>query len=643
MVIPLKVLIIEDSEDDALLVVNRLRRGGYDPDWERVETADGLAAALAKRPWDLVISDYLMPRFDGFTALDRFKASGQEVPFIIVSGNIGEDIAVDAMRAGAHDYIMKDNLKRLVPAVEREIREAGVRRAQKAAEKELADATALLEQVFAVTHVMVAYMDAQFDFIRVNPAYAEALGREPQDFQGRNYLDLFPDSRDEAVLRDVLETGKPALDMAMLLTAAEIPGQPPMYVDRSVHPLPGPDGGLAGIILVLRDVTREVLLDEHTRQTQKMEALGTLAGGIAHDFNNVLAAIIINTEMALTEAREPGASEKYLPVVLHAAERGKGLVKQVLAFSRNKDREPKPVKLAAVVREALNFLRASLPATIEIRTMITEDDGLTLSDATEIHQVLMNLGSNAAHAMREKGGALTVGLHPVDIDDRAAALLPGLKPGPYVRLSVEDTGSGIPADVLPRIFDPFFTTKGQGEGTGMGLAVVHGIVTGCGGAIAVTSKAGKGSVFRVYFPRLEGEPEPVPTPVRAVTGGRERILVVDDEASQAESLHALLRRLGYEATFDTDSRRALERVRARPETFDLLITDQTMPHLVGTRLAEEAHKVRGDLPVVLCTGYSDDVDEATAGAHGIRELVMKPFTLREIAAAVRRALDGGAK
>ncbi|MGE5741322.1 MAG: ATP-binding protein, partial [Candidatus Aminicenantes bacterium RBG_16_66_30] len=483
------------------------------------------------------------------------------------------------------------------------------------------------------------YMDESFVFFRVNPAYARVYGREPQDFQGKNYFALFPDPADETVFRDVIQTGRPAFGHAMPLTCGAVPGNGAVFVNRSVHRLTGPDGRVRGIILILLDVTREVLLDEHARQAQKMEALGTLAGGIAHDFNNILAAIVINAELALDDGQEPGAARQYLPVVLDAAERGRDLVKQVLAFSRKKSREPKPVRLAPVVLEALRFLRASLQATIEIRETLFAEDSVTLSDATEIHQVLMNLGSNAAYAMREAGGVLTVALDAVDIDAGAAARVPGLKPGPYVRLTVEDTGAGIPADMLPRIFDPFFTTKGQAEGTGMGLAVVHGIVTGSGGAIAVESEVGKGSVFKVYFPRVRTEPAPAEDQSGPLPGGHERVLVIDDEPSQAESLHDMLKRLGYGVTFETDSVRALELLRGHPADFDIVVTDQSMPHLVGTRLAEEAMSLRPDLPVILCTGFSDCVSERTAAGLGIREVVMKPFTMREIAMAIRRALD----
>ena len=511
--------------------------------------------------------------------------------------------------------------------------------AQEAAQEELNAATALLEKVFSITQVMVAYMDESFDFFRVNPAFAQAYGREPEDFQGRNYFALFPDPTDKTRFRDVLETGRPVFSHAMPLPCGVVSGGGAVYVNRSVHPLTGPDGRVRGIILILLDVTREVLLDEHSRQAQKMEALGTLAGGIAHDFNNILSAIVINTELALSEVLGPGGAQPYLPLVLEAADRGKELVKQVMAFSRKKSREPKRVRLAPVIHEALRFLRASLPSTIEITDTVMAEDSVILSDATEIHQVVMNLATNAAYAMQEAGGVLTVKLDAVDIDDRAASRVSGLRSGSYVRLTVEDTGTGIPAEMVPRIFDPFFTTKRQGEGTGMGLPVVHGIVTSSGGAISVESKVGAGSIFRAYFPRVEGGAAPNENPSGPIPRGHERVLVVDDERIQAESLREMLKRLGYDVTCETDSVKALELVRARPWEFDVVITDQTMPHMVGTRLAEEAMKIHKGLPVVLCTGYSDRIDERSILGLGIRELVTKPFTLREMASALRRAID----
>ncbi len=639
---PLRVLIVEDSEDDTILLMRELRRGGYDPIYERVETPRAMEKALEKQTWDIVISDYVLPKFSGYSALDTLKAAGLDLPFIIVSGNIGEDVAVEAMKAGAHDYIMKDRLKRLVPAIERELREAAVRRDRRIAHDNLNRATDLLEKIFSLTHIMIAYIDKDFNFVRVNPAFAEAHKRMPDAFPGKNYFALFPNKEEEAIFRRVVETGTPSFLSAAPLETARIPGQETMYVSRSLQPVRELDGGVSGVILMMLDVTREVTIEAHARQSQKMEALGVLAGGIAHDFNNLLAAIVVNSEMALLDADKPEGVKHYLPSVLEAAARGKGLVKQVLTFSRQGEQELKPTKLSPVVQEALKFLRASLPSTIEIRARLSAKDDVALADVTQIYQILLNLGNNAAHAMRERGGVLEVSLTSIDIDDRTAECHPDLKPGPCVKLTVSDTGTGIAPDVLPRIFDPFFTTKKAGEGTGMGLAVVHGIVKKCGGVITVGSEVGKGTTFNLFFPRLaddvkRGKPSSGPIP-----SGGERILLVDDEELQAQSVHDMLERLGYDVTFETDSVRALALLRSRPESFDLVITDQTMPHMSGVKLAEAAMEIRPGIPVILCTGFSDVVGEDSAKSLGIREFVMKPFTVREIAAVIRKALDARA-
>ncbi|MGZ7046141.1 MAG: ATP-binding protein, partial [Candidatus Aminicenantales bacterium] len=524
---PLKVLIVEDSEDDARLLVRELRMNGYDPTFERIETPDAMREALGKRSWDIVISDHVLPKFSGFAALDMLRETGLDLPFIIVSGNIGEDIAVEAMRAGAHDYIMKDNLKRLAPAVGRELRDAETRRERRWAQESLDRAGELLEKIFSITHIMVAYMDREFNFVRVNPAFAEAHGKSPETFPGKNYFTLCPGTSSEPDFRRVVETGEPFLTHAELFNPEGRPERAgaERYVNRAVQPVIGPDGHVEGVVLILLDVTRVVTLEGLIRQSQKMEALGILAGGIAHDFNNVLSAIVVNAEMALYDADKPEASKHHLPLVLEAANRGKDLVKQVLTFSRRSEQELRPTKISPVAREALKFLRASLPTTIDIRDRISATGDVVMADATQIYQVLMNLSSNAAHAMREQGGCLEISLEPVDIDGRTAASHPDLRTGPYIRLTVSDTGPGIPPDVLPKIFDPFFTTKKSGEGTGMGLAVVHGIVQRCGGAITVGVRAGQGTTFEVFLPRISDDLKEFRTSSGPIPRGRERILV----------------------------------------------------------------------------------------------------------------------
>jgi CheY-like chemotaxis protein len=334
---------------------------------------------------------------------------------------------------------------------------------------------------------------------------------------------------------------------------------------------------------------------------------------------------------------KPG--RRNLEQVFKAGYRGKDLVKQIITFSRRSEQERRPMLLNPIVKEALKLLRASLPTTIDIRQNIETQSGMVLADPTQIHQVLMNLCSNAAYAMREEGGVLEVSLADVVFNPVDASLYPDLQPGPYLKLTVSDTGHGIDRAVMERIFDPFFTTKRPGEGTGMGLAVVHGIVKGYGGAIVVDSEPGKGSTFEVFLPRIEGafhseadSDAPMPT-------GNERILLVDDEEDLVDMVQQMLERLGYSVVAKTNSLEALEVFKAQPEQFALVITDQTMPHMTGADLARELMCIRPDIPIILCTGFSEVISGEEAKALGIRDLVMKPFATREIAEITRHVLD----
>ncbi len=373
---------------------------------------------------------------------------------------------------------------------------------------------------------------------------------------------------------------------------------------------------------------------------QKSEALSTLAGGIAHDFNNILSTILINSEMVLFDMDEKSPARNRLGLALQAVARGKELVRQIITYSRREELERRPMRVSPVLRETLKFLRSSLPANVEIREAIAAESDFVLGDPSQVHQILMNLCANAGHAMREKGGVLEVSLEEVSADAGLLAGHPDLKPGPYLRLRVRDTGHGMSPDVMDRIFDPFFTTKKPGEGTGMGLSVVLGIVKAWGGTIAVTSRAGAGSTFEVFLPEIgrRAELESPRGSAAPLAPGRERILLVEDEPVQLESLRELLERLGYRVTARADAPRALEDFRADPAGFDLVMADQTMPGMTGARLAEEILKVRRDVPFILCTGYSETVGADEARQKGIRELVMKPFSASEISQSIRRAL-----
>ncbi len=401
---------------------------------------------------------------------------------------------------------------------------------------------------------------------------------------------------------------------------------------------------LAGQTLVLvslLDVTERKALEEQLLRSQRLEAIGALAGGIAHDFNNILAAVTGFTEMALFDAPDDSVQKANIQEVLRAALRGKDLVRQILTFSRPpEDRVLRPVRVADILREALHLIRPAVPSTIEIREAIDSESDLILGDPSQVHQVFLNLLVNAEQAMRDKGGVLEVCLAREDLDARAVAPLPDLAPGPYLKTTVKDTGPGMDRKILARIFDPFFTTKGPAEGTGMGLSVAHGIVRNHGGSITVASQPGKGSTFEVYLPCLEtrkNQPEGEAT--EALPEGQGRILFVDDDEALVNVGRQMLEHLGYEVTVMTSGPQALEAFRAAPKAFELVITDQAMPHMTGTELAGKIRRIRADTPIILCTGFGEACDPAAVREAGVREVLTKPVSIDDLARAVQSALQ----
>jgi len=379
-------------------------------------------------------------------------------------------------------------------------------------------------------------------------------------------------------------------------------------------------------------------LEFQLHHAQKMESIGTLAGGIAHDFNNILASVIGYTELALDDAKRGILQHENLQEVLLAGNRAKDLVKQILTFSRQVDQEKKPIQVKPVVKEALKLLRASIPSSVKIEQSV-QSNALVMGDSTQIHQVLMNLCTNAAHAMKDDGGLLTVSLLDAELDSVFVSNHPNLKPGSYINLTVTDTGHGISPEVMEKIFDPFFTTKEKGEGTGMGLSVVHGIVLSHGGDICVYSNPGKGSTFKVYLPVIKSRLKLEERVERPIPTGNERILLIDDEPAIMNMGKQILESLGYDVTTRNSSLEALELFKKKRDRFDLVITDMTMPHMTGDKLAEELMQIRIDIPVILCTGFSSRIDEQKALAIGIRVFISKPFLKREIAEAIRKVLD----
>lgn len=625
---------------------------------------------------------------------------------------------------------------------------------------ELSEANRVLENVFSNVHTMVAYLDRDFNFLRVNDAYAKAVRHGPEYCRGRNHFDLFPDKENEAIFRNVVETGEPFVAFEKPFVHKDRPEGGVSYWDWTAQPVKDEDGRVGGIVLTLidrterrkvrhdrerlvraveeitegvsimspggiieyantafcnmtgypreeligsplnmldsgkdgeglyqsiaetlkegsgwsgrvrsrrkdgslfdheerlspirgdtgamincimvsRDVTEEVRRELQLQQSRKMEAIGTLAGGIAHDFNNALAAIIGFSEMALNKTTD-AVVRRRIEQVLKAGIRGRELVRQILTFARKTEQERRPVRLSMVVEDIFRLLRASFPSPVEIRYNMKGESGPVLADATQIHQVLMNLCTNAYQSMQKAGGVIEILLSDYTLQPDSRPPHPDMHPGPYMALSVSDTGHGMESSLVERIFDPFFTTKKCGEGTGLGLSIVHTIIKNHRGAITVDTEVGKGSIFTVYLPKATLGEKAQTDEASPAPRGCERVLFVDDEESLVEMGEEMLRELGYSVTAVDSGRKALELFRSGCSEFDLVITDLTMPDITGLELCRELLNIRPDTNIIVVTGYADAVGDR-AKTSGASEFVMKPLTKDELARVMRRVLDG---
>ena len=393
------------------------------------------------------------------------------------------------------------------------------------------------------------------------------------------------------------------------------------------------------LLSTARDISGRKAMEEMLRQGQKMEAIGTLSGGIAHDFNNILSSVLGYAELALNTVEMETPLEKYINGIYQAGIRARDLVRQILMFSRKSEKELKPIQVNQIVKEVLNLLLSTTPSNIKIEHII-DSKSLILGDTVQVHQVLMNLCTNAVYAMEDTGGTMTINLTDVMLDGIFVTPYPDLHPGNYIKLEVLDTGTGMTPDIIKHIFDPFFTSKKPGEGTGLGLSVVHGIIKSSGGAILVDSTPGNGSSFTVYLPVLQNRSTVEIEPMAALPHGNEHILFIDDEARIADISEEILKLLGYRVTIRTSSLEALELFMHRSNDFDLVVTDMTMPNMTGDKLAVELMKIRPGIPVILCTGYSKKVSDEAASNIGIKALVYKPIVKADFAKTIRKVLDG---
>ncbi|GAB7078569.1 hybrid sensor histidine kinase/response regulator [Megalodesulfovibrio paquesii] len=519
------------------------------------------------------------------------------------------------------------------------------------AEEALKEQRVFLRQIIDTVPSLIFVKDREGRFLLVNKALADLYNATPAELEGRIGGDFGPGEEDFSIMRledeEVLDSQQPLFIPQRTLTSASGVRR---WFSTTKLPLVLPSVGKDQLLGVAVDITERkeaeterARLEKHFRQAQKMQALGTLAGGIAHDFNNMIFAILGFVRLALRQVDNTSKAAEYLQQIQSAGMRASDLVRQILTFSRQTEQEKKPVHLLSLFKEIVKMLRATLPSTIEIVLDISpevhEQSDALLGDPTQIHQVIMNLCTNAGHAMRERGGTLTLSLKHSTLSPQQARGMVDLVPGDYLELSVRDTGHGIPPDILEQIFDPFFTTKAPGEGTGMGLSVVHGIVKNHGGSVAVDSAVGKGTNFTVRLPRLLQEPGQEERLCRIAPTGSEHVLFVDDEALLVQMAGEMLSQLGYKVTGSTDPVKALEVFRDAPERFDLVITDQTMPHMTGLELARQVLALRPDKPVILLTGYSESVTREAVEAAGVAEFIMKPVVEEQLAQTIRHVLD----
>ena len=664
------ILVIDDDPLNLSIVTNYLEEYNF-----TILVAEdgeiGAARADYARP-DLILLDIMMPGVDGYETCRRLRAqdSTRDIPVIFMTALAETEHKVRGFEAGAVDYITKpfqreevlarvgvhlrireltNRLQEANETLERRVEERtaelqlanGELQAEiierKQAEEERARLATALEQ--AAESIFIT--DARWFIHYVNPAFERMNGYSRNEIIGQHTRILKNDKHDRAFYTAILKTLKHGEVWSGRLANRRKDGT--FYeAEVTASPIRDKNGTIINYVSIHRDITNETKLERELRQAQKMEAIGTLAAGIAHDFNNILTATLGFTQMALNKIPADNPVRRDLERVLESSSRAAELVRQILTFSRQSDVERKPVQVSRVVDEVLKLLRSSLPATIKIcqdNTLPVNRDKI-LADATQIHQVLMNLGTNAAHAMRTNGGILNVGLTEIEADAALVSRYPDLSPGPYVRLAVSDTGHGMDAAIMERIFDPYFTTKGIGEGTGMGLAVVQGIIKSHGGAVTVYSEPGQGTSFHVFLPLIrDGVVQEVAFPEPLITGS-EHILFVDDEQALAELGQEMLQSLGYKVTATTSSLDALKTFRNHPHIYDLVITDMTMPGLTGKKLARELVNIRRNTPIILCTGFSEFINRKQARDIGIREILMKPYVVNSLATTVRRVLDG---
>lgn len=650
----IRLLICEDSDDDAVLVARCLRRGGFDPDYQRVDRASAMAAALRSRPPDLVISDYSMPGFGAEAALTVLHDSGLDVPFILVSGRVGDEPAVALMRAGAHDFVLKDAMARLVPAVRRELRQARSRRERRAAQEALGTSERRF-RLFAehAPDVMFRFrvLPRPEEVEYLSQAAADVLGRPPHELRGdpAALLSLVA-PEDRARLIESWHSSRPG----SLVARWRRPDGREAWTEQRASAVRDETGAVVAVEGILRDITGRVRADaererlqQQLRQAERLESLGRLAGGIAHDFNNLLALILGRADLALADLPRDAASRPDLEIIGRLAERGAALTRRLLVFGRQEPLDPRLLDVNDVVADTERLLRGAVEEDIELALSLDPEPCAVVIDRGELERLLLNLVANARRAMPH-GGVLAMETRRTatapDDADRDGRESTGVG-GSRVQLTVRDTGTGMTRDVARRAFEPFFTTD-TATGTGLGLSMAYGVVKGAGGDISLMSTPGQGTTIRIELPAADHAGAPVVeasgpsrTPRR---GDGESVLLVEDDEDIRDLVELMLRRSGYEVVAAKSPQDALNRARSTDQRIDVLVSDIVMPGMSGIELTRRIRRRLPALPVLLMSGHA-------AGAVGLPDdiplpadvtVLRKPFTITALLRALDRSRTG---